>query len=82
MIMCLIASWLLREQPIFMTLLVGQLGLYGIAVAGLLSPTAARATSAVRICAFFLLVNAAAFKAMLLWLAGVRVEVWSPTRRR
>ena len=34
-----------------------------------------------RLSAFFLLVNAAAGQALLLWLVGVRQELWEPTRR-
>ena len=41
---------------------------------------AARVTL-VRLAAFFVLVNAAAFKALLLWISGSRLEVWEPTRR-
>ena len=34
-----------------------------------------------RISGFFLLVNVAAGQALLQWLAGVRQELWEPTRR-
>jgi hypothetical protein len=34
-----------------------------------------------RLSGFFLLVNLAAGKALLLWLGGVRQELWEPTRR-
>jgi hypothetical protein len=52
-----------------------------VAIAGLLWPALAERMSLVRIPAFFLLVNLAAAKALLLWLGGVRQEVWEPTRR-
>jgi cellulose synthase/poly-beta-1,6-N-acetylglucosamine synthase-like glycosyltransferase len=80
MIGCLVASWLLRHDPFYLALFFIQLGLYAIAAAGLVWPKLA-AINIVRLSSFFLLVNAAAFQAVLLWSIGSRVEVWQPTRR-
>ncbi len=78
---CLAGAGLLRANPLYAGLLAGQLALYGLAVAGLLAPALAQRSLVIRICAFFLLVNAAAAKALGSWLMGVRQEIWQPTRR-
>jgi glycosyltransferase involved in cell wall biosynthesis len=80
MLGCLIAAFLLRAQPFFAFVLFLQIGLYVLAVAGLLWQSLSRFTL-VRLSAFFLLVNVAALQALLLWIGGHRVEVWQPTQR-
>jgi len=81
MIGCLVTSFLLSEQPLYLSLFIAQVALYGAAIAGLRFPTLAERLSIVRLSAFFLLVNAAALKALTLWALGTRIEVWQPTRR-
>jgi hypothetical protein len=81
MLCCVLSSWMLREQPLYLVAFAAQASLYAAASGGLLWPATARASRIVRLSAFFALVNAAAFKALLHWLAGSRVETWQPTRR-
>jgi glycosyltransferase involved in cell wall biosynthesis len=81
MVGCLVAAYVLREQPLYMGLFVLQIVLYLAAVAGMLWPALAARMTLVRLSAFFVLVNAAALKALALWLVGSRVEVWQPTQR-
>jgi biofilm PGA synthesis N-glycosyltransferase PgaC len=81
MLGCVVAAWSLREQGLYAFFLWLQLALYGLAAAGLLVPQLSARIGVIRICAFFLLVNAAALKAVGLWASGSRIEVWEPTRR-
>lgn len=81
MLGCLVAAWLLREQPLYLTFFIIQIVLYMAAVAGMLWPQLAARLVLVRLSAFFVLVNAAALKALALWMVGSRVEVWQPTQR-
>lgn len=81
MVGCLVAAYVLREQPLYLGLFVLQIVLYLAAVAGMLWPALAARMTLVRLSAFFVLVNAAALKALALWLVGSRVEVWQPTQR-
>jgi glycosyltransferase involved in cell wall biosynthesis len=81
MLGCLAAAFVLRDVPLYAWLLWLQLAVYALAIAGLTWPALAARLVFVRIPAFFLLVNLAAGKALVLWLAGVRQEVWEPTRR-
>jgi glycosyltransferase involved in cell wall biosynthesis len=81
MVGCLVAAWLLRAQPLYLTFFIIQLVLYVAAVAGMLWPQLAARLVLVRLSAFFVLVNAAALKALALWIVGSRVEVWQPTQR-
>lgn len=78
---CLIAAWLLRAEPLYFALFIAQVVCYVVGILGLVWPALAARVSLVRLSGFFLLVNAAAFKALLLWLSGSRLEVWEPTRR-
>jgi hypothetical protein len=71
----------LRDNAFFLIAFIAQVVCYVFAVAGLVWPALAERVSLVRLAAFFVLVNAAAFKALLLWISGVRLEVWEPTRR-
>lgn len=81
MLGCLATAAVLRGQPLFAAALYAQLALYAASFAGLVWPKLGERVSIVRLSSFFLLVNAAALKAAGLWVAGVRVEVWQPTRR-
>lgn len=81
MIGCLVAAWMLRAEPFYLFALWAQAGLYLLALAGLAWPKFAATSGVVRLCAFFVLVNAAALHALVLWVGGRRVEVWEPTRR-
>jgi glycosyltransferase involved in cell wall biosynthesis len=81
MVGCLVAAWLLRAQPLYLTFFIIQIVLYLAAVAGMLWPQLAARLVLVRLSAFFVLVNAAALKALALWMLGSRVEVWQPTQR-
>jgi glycosyltransferase involved in cell wall biosynthesis len=78
---CLVFAWLLRADPFYLAAFVAQIAAYGLAVAGLLWPAVAGRLGVARLGGFFVLVNAASVKALLLWLAGTRIEVWHPTRR-
>ena len=78
---CLVGALLLRAEALYAGLLYAQLALYGLAIIGLALPGAAARSLVVRICAFFVLVNLAAAKALGMWLIGIRQEVWEPTRR-
>jgi hypothetical protein len=78
---CLLAAFALREEPLYAFMLYGQLAFYALAIAGLGAPGLAARFALVRLSAFFLMVNAAAARALGLWIAGVRQEVWEPTRR-
>jgi cellulose synthase/poly-beta-1,6-N-acetylglucosamine synthase-like glycosyltransferase len=81
MVGCLVAAYLLRAQLLYLSFFIIQVVLYLAAVAGMLWPQLAARLSVVRLSAFFVLVNAAALKALALWLVGSRVEVWQPTQR-
>lgn len=78
---CLLAAFALREEPLYAVLLYGQLAFYALAMAGLSAPGLAAWFALARLSAFFLLVNAAAARALVLWISGVRQELWEPTRR-
>lgn len=81
MCLCLLAAWVLREHMFYFAMLVAQAAFYGLAVVGILSPKVSASNFVVRLSAFFVLVNVAALKALLLWIGGRRVEIWEPTRR-
>lgn len=81
MLGCLVLAWLLRGQPLYFALFIIQVVLYVAAIAGLMWPGIAARSGIVRLSAFFVLVNAAALKALALWVSGSRVEVWQPTQR-
>lgn len=81
MVGCLVIAAALIHDPLYQAALWAQLSLYGIAVAGLISPKASARIALVRLSAFFVLVNAAAALAFGRWLVGDRQEVWEPTRR-
>lgn len=78
---CFVAAFLLQREPAYALAFYGQLALYALAGLGLQSPAVAQRSPLIRLAGFFLLVNAAAARALGLWLAGVRQEVWEPTRR-
>jgi glycosyltransferase involved in cell wall biosynthesis len=81
MIGCLVAAYLLHTQPLYLAFFIIQIVLYLAAAAGMMWPQLAARLSVVRLSAFFVLVNAAALKALALWVIGSRVEVWQPTQR-
>lgn len=81
MLGCLVAAWFLRAEPFYLFAFIAQAVAYALAVAGLAWPAFAARISIVRLASFFLLVNAAALQAILLWIGGSRVEVWQPTKR-
>jgi hypothetical protein len=81
MLVCLLSAFVLRGQPLYAVMFHGQLVFYAMAVAALAWPDVAGRFVLARLSGFFLLVNLAAGKALLLWLAGVRQELWEPTRR-
>lgn len=78
---CLVAAVRLRQQGLYGVLLGLQLAAYLAAAVGLVWPRAAARAVAMRLGAFFLLVNAAALVALYRWATGTRVEIWEPTRR-
>lgn len=78
---CLVSAFALRHQPLYGFLLYAQIAFYAVALAALAWPETVGRFSLARISGFFLLVNAAAGQALLQWLAGVRQEIWEPTRR-
>jgi glycosyltransferase involved in cell wall biosynthesis len=78
---CLVAAFALREEPVYAMLWYMQLGFYGVGMAGLVAPGLAARFAPARLSAFYLLVNTAAARALVLWMAGVRQELWEPTRR-
>jgi cellulose synthase/poly-beta-1,6-N-acetylglucosamine synthase-like glycosyltransferase len=78
---CLVSAWALRDIPFYAVAFALQVAAYLLAAAGLLLPALAERFVPARIAAFFVLVNAAAAKALAMWLVGIRQEVWAPTRR-
>ena len=81
MLLCLVSAFMLMPRPLYAVMFYGQLVFYALAVAALVWPETAGRFVLARLSGFFLLVNLAAGKALLLWLAGVRQETWEPTRR-
>jgi cellulose synthase/poly-beta-1,6-N-acetylglucosamine synthase-like glycosyltransferase len=79
--LCLVSAFWLRNQPLYALMLYGQVVFYAMALAALAWPETIGRIGLARISGFFLLVNAAAGRALLQWLAGVRQEIWEPTRR-
>lgn len=71
----------MSSEPLYLVLFLLQTTFYALALIGLAWPQVAARSAAVRLPAFFVLVNVAALKAFWLWLSGVRVEIWQPTRR-
>lgn len=81
MIGCLVTAFALLDRPLYLVLFAAQVALYIVAVLGLCFPKLAERLSIIRLSAFFVLVNAAALKALTLWALGTRIEVWQPTQR-
>ena len=81
MLLCLVSAFLLIPRPLYTVMFYGQLAFYALAASALAWPETAGRFVLARLSGFFLLVNLAAGKALLLWLAGVRQETWEPTRR-
>ena len=78
---CLVSAFAFRHQPLYAFLLYAQLAFHALALGALALPETVGRFGVARISGFFLVVNAAAGKALLQWLAGVRQEIWEPTRR-
>ena len=79
--LCLVSSFVLRAEPLYAAMFYGQLAFYVMALGALVWPKTIGRIAIARLSAFFLLVNAAAGRALVMWLAGVRQELWEPTRR-
>ncbi len=71
---------LLGTSPLYMVALIAQLAFYAVALLGWRS-TQAREHAIVRIVYFFVQTNIALAQAMLSFLAGKRMTVWTPTSR-
>ena len=78
---CLVSAFLLRAHAFYAVMLYGQLVFYIVALGALALPQSIGRFALARLCGFFLLVNAAAARALLQWVAGVRQELWEPTQR-
>ena len=78
---CLVAAFLLQDEPLYFGLFWAQVALHALAILGLAMPALAERSLVIRLASYFLLVNAAAAKAVVQWLRGMRQEVWEPTRR-
>lgn len=81
LLLCLVSAFASRAEPLYAALLYAQVLFYAIALGALAWPSTVGRLALARISGFFLLVNAAAGLALLQWLAGVRQELWEPTRR-
>ena len=81
MLLCLVSAFLLMPRPLYTVVFYAQLAFYALAASALAWPGIAGRFVLARLSGFFLLVNLAAGKALLLWLVGVRQETWEPTRR-
>jgi glycosyltransferase involved in cell wall biosynthesis len=81
LLLCLVSAFVLRDESLYAALLYAQLLFYALALGALSWPSSVGRFSLARISGFFLLVNSAAGLALLQWLAGVRQELWEPTRR-
>ena len=81
LLLCLGSAIALRDQLLYAALFYAQLLFYALALSALAWPSSVGRLALARISGFFLLVNAAAGLALLRWLAGVRQELWEPTRR-
>lgn len=81
MLVFAIATLMLQGQDsIYMLALVAQLVFYALALAGWLSPWM-RKNAVVRIVFFFVQTNLALAQAMLMFLFGKRMTVWTPSQR-
>ena len=81
LVLCAVSSLVMRNEPLYAVMFYGQLAAYAMALGALAWPTTFGRFPPARLGAFFVLVNAAAAKALLMWVAGVRQETWEPTRR-
>ena len=68
------------QGVIYMLALVAQLAFYALALAGWLSPWV-RENAVARIVFFFVQTNLALAQAMLMFLSGKRMTVWTPSQR-
>ena len=81
MIIAFVANLLLLEQMFYRSTAMLQLVFYSLAVIGMADLPMSRQSVMVKIPLYFTLVNAAIFLAWVRFLAGVRLEIWEPTRR-
>jgi hypothetical protein len=66
--LCLVSAFTLRSHPVYAALFYGQLFFYAMALAALALPGVVGRFAPARLSGFFLLVNAAAGKALLQWI--------------
>ena len=80
--LCLASAFMLRTQPLYAVMFYGQTRVlrHGDRCTRL-ARGQSDASALARLSGFFVLVNVAAGQALLQWLAGVRQELWEPTRR-
>lgn len=81
LVSALIANLWLLDRSGYLLLFAGQLVFYGIAGLGTLGVSLARDHLVGKIAMYFSVVNAAILVAWIRFLAGVRQEIWEPTRR-
>jgi hypothetical protein len=75
------SAWLAPASPFFATVLVLQAACYGLALLALARVPPIATWRLPRIALYFLIVNASVALAWSKYLAGVRQEVWAPSRR-
>ncbi len=82
-LMALFASNLfLLDQPIYAFFLIGQLLFYGLALLSWFGFSVVENSLLGRVALFFTVVNVATLVAWGKYIAGVRQEIWDPTRRK
>ena len=80
LLLFLVTLALLGKSPLYTIALIAQLAFYAIAIAGWLSDRA-RENTIVRIIYFFVQTNIALAQAMLAFMGGKRMTVWTPSSR-
>ncbi|HEY8550227.1 MAG TPA: glycosyltransferase family 2 protein [Vicinamibacterales bacterium] len=82
LIVMLVASVpLARASGLYLSLLIGQLAFYALAVLGLFPRLPLARSLPARIAVYFTVANVATLVAWVKFAAGARQEIWSPTRR-
>jgi glycosyltransferase involved in cell wall biosynthesis len=81
LIAILVSNLFLLNRPLYLAFFAGQLAFYGLGTIGSLHVRGVESTLPGRIATFFVVVNAATLVAWAKFAAGVRQEVWAPTRR-
>jgi cellulose synthase/poly-beta-1,6-N-acetylglucosamine synthase-like glycosyltransferase len=72
---------LARGSALYLALFVGQAGFYALAAAGLTAVPVLSSSLPVRVSSYFTTVGLATMLAWIKYAAGVRQELWSPSRR-